>query len=344
MAYFQQSGLQIILGEYGKKPINFDPIHRASLYFGLAFLILGYILMRGQSAEDKHLFFTLLTYSAFVQYFYKYVNGLAGLPFHLCNAAVVLMFGAHVFKLRGVYYFTYFVNVLGALFALMMPSLESDAFELHSVHFWYNHIYAVVLPLLGVALHAYERPTLKMMYKAIGIFTLYFVTVVFVNAWFNNYEPTDFFFIYENFFTDKLPSVLGPLKLNYVLEIPVGDITLKIFYLFQPAVYVAFVVLMFVMWILYDYLYKVSDRHYELLQIKRKKKMDMLNIQGLRMGQKVNEPLNKEALKMIKIENFTKQYAGSKKPSVENLSLEIHAGEVYGFLGHNGAGKSTTIK
>ena len=98
------------------------------------------------------------------------------------------------------------------------------------------------------------------------------------------------------------------------------------------------------MWILYDYLYKVSDRHYELLQIKRKKKMDMLNIQGLRMGQKVNEPLNKEALKMIKIENFTKRYSGSKKPSVENLSLEIHSGEVYGFLGHNGAGKSTTIK
>lgn len=47
---------------------------------------------------------------------------------------------------------------------------------------------------------------------------------------------------------------------------------------------------------------------------------------------------------MIKIEHFTKKYAGSKKPSVEDFSLEIHDGEVFGFLGHNGAGKSTTIK
>ena len=45
---------------------------------------------------------------------------------------------------------------------------------------------------------------------------------------------------------------------------------------------------------------------------------------------------------MLKIEHLTKTY-GEKK-AVEDLSLHIHPGEIYGFIGHNGAGKSTTIK
>lgn len=343
-AFLQLSFLTILFGTYGDDVGGFNSIHRITLYFTVLFLILGYIFMRNKTDEQKHLFFSFVTLSALWQYFYYKQTGLAGLPFHLCNTAVILMFVAHIFKLRGVFYFTYFVNVLGALFALMMPSLSNDAFSLHSVHFWYNHIYAVVLPLLGVALRVYKRPTLQMMYRAIGIFTIYFISVVIINAWFNNYQEVDYFFIYDDFFTDKVPALLGPLKNNFVLEIPVGELKFKIFYLFQPAVYAAFVALMFVMWILYDYLYKVSDRHYELLQIKKRKKMDMLNIAGLHTGQKLGDPLNKEAIGMIKIDHFTKKYAGSKKPSVEDLCLEIKDGEVYGFLGHNGAGKSTTIK
>ncbi len=45
---------------------------------------------------------------------------------------------------------------------------------------------------------------------------------------------------------------------------------------------------------------------------------------------------------MLKIVNLTKRY-GEKK-AVENLTLEIQAGEIYGFIGHNGAGKTTTLK
>ena len=45
---------------------------------------------------------------------------------------------------------------------------------------------------------------------------------------------------------------------------------------------------------------------------------------------------------MLKILNFTKKYG--EKCAVDNLSLEINAGEVCAFIGHNGAGKTTTLK
>ena len=45
---------------------------------------------------------------------------------------------------------------------------------------------------------------------------------------------------------------------------------------------------------------------------------------------------------MLNIEHLTKTY-GSQK-AVDDLSLHIRPGEIFGFIGHNGAGKSTTLK
>jgi ABC-2 type transport system ATP-binding protein len=46
---------------------------------------------------------------------------------------------------------------------------------------------------------------------------------------------------------------------------------------------------------------------------------------------------------MLKISSLSKTYKNGKK-AVDNLTLEISAGDIYGFIGHNGAGKTTTIK
>ena len=46
---------------------------------------------------------------------------------------------------------------------------------------------------------------------------------------------------------------------------------------------------------------------------------------------------------MLEIQNLTTVYPGGKR-AVDGLSLAVRAGEIYGFIGHNGAGKSTTIR
>ncbi len=45
----------------------------------------------------------------------------------------------------------------------------------------------------------------------------------------------------------------------------------------------------------------------------------------------------------IEIENLTKIYGGNIK-AVDNVTLKIGRGQVYGLLGQNGAGKTTLIK
>ena len=45
---------------------------------------------------------------------------------------------------------------------------------------------------------------------------------------------------------------------------------------------------------------------------------------------------------MLKVEGLTKYYGN--KPAAKDISFEVKNGEVFGILGTNGAGKSTTIK
>lgn len=48
-------------------------------------------------------------------------------------------------------------------------------------------------------------------------------------------------------------------------------------------------------------------------------------------------------MNILEIKNYTKQY-GKNKKACDNVSLTVEGGDIFGFIGHNGAGKSTTIR
>ena len=51
----------------------------------------------------------------------------------------------------------------------------------------------------------------------------------------------------------------------------------------------------------------------------------------------------KEGINMLTITHFSKTYPGGKR-AVDDLSLTVNAGEIMGFIGHNGAGNTTTLR
>lgn len=46
---------------------------------------------------------------------------------------------------------------------------------------------------------------------------------------------------------------------------------------------------------------------------------------------------------VLEIKDYSKIYGGDKK-AADHISLVVEPGDIYGFIGHNGAGKSTTIR
>jgi len=46
---------------------------------------------------------------------------------------------------------------------------------------------------------------------------------------------------------------------------------------------------------------------------------------------------------ILEVKNYTKIYGAGQK-AADDVSLTVEPGDIYGFIGHNGAGKSTTIR
>lgn len=46
---------------------------------------------------------------------------------------------------------------------------------------------------------------------------------------------------------------------------------------------------------------------------------------------------------MLDIRGYSKSYGGGKK-ACDDVCISVESGDIYGFIGHNGAGKSTTIR
>lgn len=332
--------------------MDFNTEHILFLLSNAVVFAAMFIPLRKADENSKRFALCVVALAAVFNFFYVGLFGdgmkidLGALPFHLCNAATVLIFCAFAFKREELFYFNLFVNVLGCVFAMLMPNYDkSDYWWTYSnFRFWFNHVTSFILPIIALSLGVFNRPKFKSMLKAIGIFACYFLIVAVLNAWFSNYGSVNYFFINDNFFFDKIGGLGTGLKDNFVWEFYIGKLNFRFYPLFHALVFVVFVVLMFVVWYVYDFFFNVADSHKAIHYKKLLAKEWNIEFKKQLNGRSIHEPLVLEDVGMIEIKNFTKVYSGSKQASVEDLNLTIKDGEVYGFLGHNGAGKSTTIK
>ena len=337
-----QSFLYNLFGNYSEIPEEFNSTHLLILIIPVIFTIVSYKIMKDKPVMKKDFFITFIVFAAFFQYFSYRHTGLSNLPLHLCNTAIILMMLSIVFRWRGTFYFNYFANVLGGLAALLIPSIGENLYNTGAMRYLFNHWYVLAWPILAVALGTFEKPKLKDMYKAIGVFTVYYIVIVFVNAWLNNYQELDYFFVYGNHISEMF-NVTG-LQYNNVVAIEYKGLTFTFFWLYQILFYLAFIFLMFMSWYVYDAGFNFASNQRKLKEKQKQMQIDELRLYELLAGRSIKEPINPGGKDMIKIDHFSKKYGHSDNYAVEDFSLEVKMGEIFGFLGHNGAGKSTTIK
>ena len=343
--------LQVIYGA-GPKHIflkDFSVHHRLMLYgvFGALALVIALLNKYDYQRKRFALLYisiaTMTTYSYYLSY--ESFTDPTTWPLHLCNTAMFIIPLCLMFKLNKVFYFTLFINVLGAFLAMALPNIDSFCFETESVRFWINHYCAFFMPIAIIGLKMYERPKMKLFtYSLIG-FAFYYALVLFMNAWLTNYdEGVDFFFINSDFIAEKLGKWAEDLRdFTWVLT-PKEGITMTIYPIYQSLYFVVYIALSFAMWFLYELAFGVEDLYVDIYRRNKKIKVDRLALEVSLAGRNIAEPLNMDGINKLILRNFSKQYASSDVYAVHNANLEIEGGQIFGFLGPNGAGKSTIIK
>ena len=336
--------------KYSYETKDFSLAHRIILYFAFVIPVALYFILRKKDYASKKamlLYISLGTLMSFSTH-YKFPDFLdiTHWPFHLCNTAMYIVVICLIFKWDKLFYFTYFINVLGALLAMLMPnySASSNLIDYGIVNFYINHYIAFFMPLLIVALGIYARPKLKQfIYSMIG-FLIYFALVLILNAWFSNYGSVDYFFVNSDFIADKLGNWCEKLRNNHVLHFMIGDLSFTFYPLYQALFFVVYVALGAGVWFVYEGAYTFVDTLYDIQARKQKIKLDLLALEVALKGRGKDEPMDKKNKNKLILQNFGKRYGKSDVYAVKDASLEINGGEIFGFLGHNGAGKSTIIK
>lgn len=346
---------QCILG-YGDEFIKIDDFsiyHRIALYLSVAIFLIIHFCFTKCTYEQKRLALIVISMATMISFSYKYdfttFTDMASWPLHLCNTAMYIIPLVLIFKLDKLYYFTIFINVLGAFLAMIMPNTDgANWLGDRTFQFWSNHYMAFLLPILIMSLSIFPRPKMKQFTYSLIAFFGYYVLVLIANAVLTGMgNETDFFFINSDFVADKLGKWAEDLRkttfdINTILNIK--DYKFIIYPIYQALYFSVYIVLSFAMWFLYEQVFEITDTYAIITERNRKIKADRLALEVHLAGRSMQEPMNPQNEGKLILRHFSKRYSTSDVYAVYDANLEIEGGQIFGFLGPNGAGKSTIIK
>lgn len=343
----------INVNDWAYSPTKVNFYHRMCLYPMVIIPVVLYFALKDKTYQTKMLallyysWLGLLNFSAGHRFADFVGEGwVTALPLHLCNTALYVTPICLTFKFKKLFYFTYFINVLGAFLAMIMPNYDSSStlFSSSVMQFYLSHYQAFFMPLLVVGLGIFRRPRRKEFTYSMVAFAIYFVSMLILNAWFTNYDPTvDYFFLNSDFIAEKFGAWGQGLR-RVVWTFNLGGLSFTFYPIYQTLFFVVYFAAAFGMWFVYELAYGVIVGWQDIAARKKVIKADELALQVNLAGRSIEEPIYMENTNKLILKNLTKRYGKSDVYAVKDANLEVVGGEIYGFLGPNGAGKSTIIK
>ena len=323
--------------------------HRMMLYLGFIIPFIIFHCIKNKPQDVKYFLMTYLSVSLMWVYLGRWNLEMFGdpltWPLHLCNTAMFIIPLCLIFKLEKLFNFCLFINVLGSFMAMIIPGkLDGlNAIGTERISFWVNHYPAFFMPVLLVALGVFKRPKFKQWIYSVIALTVYYVCILFINAWFSNYGESDFFFVNGDFIVSGLGEWARRTQ-DLTVSFNIKDLTFTFYPIYQALFYAVYIGFTVGMWFLYELLFsswdKAQDRRLRERDYQRMKK-ELNEFLG---GRTIHEPVGGDSSPRLILNNFSKRYGSNKHYSVKDACLDVRGGEIFGFLGPNGAGKSTIIK
>ena len=349
------------MGPLGRNVIDFSVVHRVFLYTSCIIIPLSvYFCLRNAHQDKIHYSLVFISLGTLISYMvgHKYDTILRPWewPLHLCNLAMILLPICYIFRTKRLFYFTYFINVFGAVLAMLMPDYRDSLLVLNPNiwYFWINHCCAYMMPLLGVALYEFDRPKLKQFGFSSIWFLAYFMVVLTLNTVFTGLEGTvtpmgtisgtDYFFINSTFIAEKLGKWAENIFNNLVITFTINGRTMTMHIVYQLIYYVVYALIGFGIWFVYQLMFDIADSHKALHYRLKGIRIDKLALKSALNGRSLDKPMDENVGISLELKNFSKKYGLNNYYSARNVNLSVKGGEVFGFLGPNGAGKSTCIK
>lgn len=363
----------ILLGDFqtNLRVYDFSITHRLSLYFIIFLNFFIYFTVRDAELNFRKTMVMVISLGCLLLFFtdygfndifYQTAEGVwkinvGALPIHLCHTALYIVPICVAFNMKRFFYFTYFINVFGAICAMLMPNTgEHLNIYLPAVMlFWYNHFAAFSTPLICVALGIFEKPKMKSMLWSLLFFAIYFVLIMFLNAWLSNYvsgynpdvigSGTDYLFINNDFIASKiLTDTQVEEFVGSIVKWQWGDLIFVIRPPYQTVFFLSYVAVAFGMWFLYSLFFRIADSHKDLRNMLIVARKENITMKERRKIEALNESNSQPDEVSLVFEHFSKRYGNSPVLSAKDVNLKVTGGQIFGFLGPNGAGKSTCIK
>ena len=252
--------------------------HFSLQHFAWIALIFGtyaimHFALRYKSKEVRTMVCYFVSIYLFLHYNSIYLMdlNLSRLPFQLCNLASYMVLIALIIRKKPFFDFILMANVPGTLIAICLPDINSGMLSYWNIHFYLEHSWVFIVPLLMVSLRIMDRPSKHMFRHFLIGFCIYFVFCATAGILINAYlyvpnhpilNKVNYFYLFNDTVLEAAPF------LGFTRKIPLTINGYTCYPVYMGLIFLGYIAICFACYYVYTKLIKIGDDHANLRKIR----------------------------------------------------------------------------